>query len=477
VQIIALSILLSFFNCYPQISQTVNHAFHNAFVFGLDGGVTLPQTDYQKIKMGYSLRAVGEYFIKTNSSHLFGFKFKLGSEEIGSEDSRLTILTDDGPREIPPSFKTSIFSAGLAITYSISIGDVFFPYLSVGFSNLWIDPKNDQNKPALGNAAGLYNKSVKAYSFEIGFRFLVNDRLSLNLSANPYIPLTDYLDDVAAANKNDSYTSILIGFSYSPTFNDDPDGDGITGTNDLCPEEPEDFDGYQDEDGCPDVDNDGDGIPDINDKCPNEPEDFNGYQDDDGCPDGNIDSDGDGIPDYKDKCPNEAEDFNGYQDDDGCPDGNTDSDGDGIPDYKDKCPDQPETFNGLEDEDGCPDSTSHEEETFNQFILRGDDTFESNSTTLTALAKFMLDEIASYIKSQPESKWKIEGYTDNQGSASILKKLSIERANAVYNYLISRGLSENQFTVSGLGGSAPITTNNTDEGRSANRRILIIRAD
>src|SRR5262249_28443501 len=69
------------------------------------------------------------------------------------------------------------------------------------------------------------------------------------------------------------------------------------------PNEPEDLDGFQDADGCPDPDNDQDGIPDVIDKCPNEPEDYDGFQDTDGCPD--PDNDGDGVPDVIDKCPNE----------------------------------------------------------------------------------------------------------------------------------------------------------------------------
>ena len=127
--------------------------------------------------------------------------------------------------------------------------------------------------------------------------------------------------------------------------------------------------------------------------------------------------------------------------------------------------------------DVIPDSTGKPEEVFNQFILRGDDAFESNKTTLNEVAKILLNEIAGYIKNQPGSKWRIEGYTDNQGSASILKKLSLERANAVYDYLISQGLSSDQFTVLGLGGANPITDNDTEEARSTNRRILIIREE
>jgi outer membrane protein OmpA-like peptidoglycan-associated protein len=70
-----------------------------------------------------------------------------------------------------------------------------------------------------------------------------------------------------------------------PPVDDDPDHDGIRGAADKCPNEPEDKDGFQDEDGCPDPDNDGDGVPDAQDKCPLEPETKNGYQDEDGCPD------------------------------------------------------------------------------------------------------------------------------------------------------------------------------------------------
>jgi OOP family OmpA-OmpF porin len=83
----------------------------------------------------------------------------------------------------------------------------------------------------------------------------------------------------------------------------DKDGDGILDNVDKCPSEPEDKDGFEDEDGCPDPDNDKDGILDVADKCPNEPEDKDGFEDEDGCPD--PDNDKDGILDKDDKCPNE----------------------------------------------------------------------------------------------------------------------------------------------------------------------------
>jgi hypothetical protein len=134
----------------------------------------------------------------------------------------------------------------------------------------------------------------------------------------------------------------------------DRDGDGIPDGVDLCPDAPEDKDGFEDSDGCPDPDNDGDGVPDVTDKCPAEAEDLDGWKDEDGCID--PDNDGDGVPDAPiqiDRCPNEPEDKDGFEDDDGCPD--PDNDGDGIPDVRDRCPNEPETDNGIDDDDGCPD--------------------------------------------------------------------------------------------------------------------------
>lgn len=74
----------------------------------------------------------------------------------------------------------------------------------------------------------------------------------------------------------------------SRVLGNDSDGDGILNDVDKCPNDPEDRDGFQDEDGCPEPDNDGDGILDVNDKCPNQPENINGFEDEDGCPETNV---------------------------------------------------------------------------------------------------------------------------------------------------------------------------------------------
>jgi hypothetical protein len=177
----------------------------------------------------------------------------------------------------------------------------------------------------------------------------------------------------------------------------DRDGDGIPDSVDGCPEDPEDKDGFQDEDGCTDRDNDGDGIADADDACPNEPEDKDGFQDSDGCPE--RDNDNDGTPDTVDRCPNEAEDKDGFEDDDGCPD--DDNDGDGFADTVDKCPNEPETVNGFEDDDGCPDvrGTSGPEERADRIDLKGVPV-AFNRGALTASARQLLQQVATLVRNR-----------------------------------------------------------------------------
>lgn len=167
----------------------------------------------------------------------------------------------------------------------------------------------------------------------------------------------------------------------------DRDKDAVLDKFDKCPDDPEDEDNFEEDDGCPDIDNDKDGLEDLADKCPNDPEDKDNYQDTDGCPD--PDNDGDGVIDVQDRCPIAAETINGIEDSDGCPEDDKDKDGvvdgrdgcpddpedrdsfmdmdgcpdpdndmDGIPDTKDKCPITPETKNGIDDADGCPEGDS-----------------------------------------------------------------------------------------------------------------------
>jgi OOP family OmpA-OmpF porin len=210
---------------------------------------------------------------------------------------------------------------------------------------------------------------------------------------------------------------VIFGANWAPR-NHDLDGDGIEDEVDDCKNKPEDRDGFEDRDGCPDPDNDDDDVVDEDDKCPLEAEDPDDFEDEDGCPDPDNDRDGildgddgcpndvgprstdpekngcpvldpdnDGVEGEDDKCPEQPEDLDDFEDEDGCPDPDNDKDGiadddDACPDDTgepsampkqngcpspdrdrdailndfDKCPDEPETYNGFEDDDGCPDT-------------------------------------------------------------------------------------------------------------------------
>ena len=460
--------IVSFCDTYSQVSSTrIDHAFSDAFVFGLDGGLTIATTDYKSNKSGFTFRGYGEYFFPTSSVHILGFRLTFGTQNISGEDPRTQISSKDGLREIPTTFTTNLLQLGFGVSYNVSISDIAFPFLLVSFSNSWFDPKDNEGNPSAGNVIGLYTKNSKGYDIQLGIKFLVSDQVSLNLTGGTHHPLSDYLDDVAAGSSDDSYYSFLVGFSVSPFVSVDSDGDGVVNKYDACPDEAEDIDGFEDDDGCPDLDNDGDGLNDNMDLCPNEPEDYDGFEDLDGCPD--IDNDKDGILDLYDKCLNAKEDFDGFQDKDGCPD--IDNDGDGIVDSLDKCPDEPETLNGVYDTDGCPDESAGIPRSLS---LNADDIFQSNSSKIKIDGKSYLDEIITVLLASPNANWRIEGHMDSQGSPGFLRALSLDRAKAVLEYFVLfGGLTRENFQVYGMGDKFPIADNTTEEGRRRNRRIEI----
>jgi OOP family OmpA-OmpF porin len=228
-----------------------------------------------------------------------------------------------------------------------------------------------------------------------------------------------------------------------PPVDNDPDKDGILGDADKCPMEPEDKDGFEDDNGCPDNDNDGDGIADAQDKCPMEPEDKDGFEDDNGCPD-------------------------------------NDNDGDGIADAADKCPMEPETKNGFEDENGCPDEIPAKLKKFTGTIAGIN--FQVNSATLLATSNKTLDAAVAVLNEYPELRLEIGGHTDDQqmrkgGKFADNKALSQARADSVKAYFVKKGIAEARLTAVGYGETMPkedptglkgVQLNNA---RAKNRRV------
>lgn len=97
--------------------------------------------------------------------------------------------------------------------------------------------------------------------------------------------------------------------------------------------------------------------------------------------------------------------------------------------------------------------------------------FNLNKSSLTTQAKANLDKLVPVFKEYGETNIDIFGYTDSTGQPDYNLKLSKERAESVKSYLISKGLLAGRMKTTGLGIADPIASNDTDEGRSFNRRV------
>ncbi|XXX72789.1 OmpA family protein [Sorangium sp. So ce134] len=252
----------------------------------------------------------------------------------------------------------------------------------------------------------------------------------------------------------------------------DRDKDRVPDAQDKCPDQPgrvllpEHY-------GCPDKDEDG--VPDPVDKCIDAPEDTDGFEDEDGCPD--PDNDRDGVLDQQDECIDQPEVKNGFKDEDGCPDELPDTDADGIPDDKDRCPKQPENLNGVEDLDGCPDRGASLVEVGEEDIkILQRVEFALNNDKIQGAQSFaVLDAVVSALKLHPEIfKVEVAGHTDDAGPADMNRALSQRRAEAVVAYLTGKGIDPKQLVARGYGPDKPIDDNKTAKGRQKNRRVEFV---
>jgi outer membrane protein OmpA-like peptidoglycan-associated protein len=137
-----------------------------------------------------------------------------------------------------------------------------------------------------------------------------------------------------------------------------------------------------------------------------------------------------------------------------------DSDGDGVTDDKDACPGTP--AGAKVNAQGCEE----------QLTLRGV-TFENNSAKLTPNSTLTLDSVADILKQRPNFVVEVRGHTDNTGPDEHNMKLSQKRADAVMEYLISRGVPADKLTATGYGETQPIASNDTADGREQNRRVTL----
>jgi OOP family OmpA-OmpF porin len=295
------------------------------------------------------------------------------------------------------------------------------------------------------------------------FDFGVNGRAGFELGK---VMLSGYFSQGLTSFYNAPYTGSfhnqVIGASVGiwltssgtqpPPKKKDTDKDGVTDDLDLCPLVP----GKAAWHGCPVPDSDHDGIDDEHDSCKNVP----GVARYNGCP--IPDSDHDGINDEEDKCPHQA----GVGRYNGCP--IPDRDGDGINDEEDKCPDSA----GTAENHGCPVVKEIKKEATEQInYIAHNILFNTASDQLTDSSYTALNQLAGLLQVHPEWHLAIEGYTDNSGAPAKNLVLSQKRADAVRNFLVSKGIPAMRLSAAGFGPQNPIADNRTPKGKAANRRV------
>ena len=333
------------------------------------------------------------------------------------------------------------------IKYNILKGKTIQPFVELGGGYTWVDEVG----------AGTFNGGL-------GLNFWLSDHIGLTVQSSYKHAFEDY-----GVRHFQHLAGLAIKFGGADT-----DGDGIYDKDDACPE----VAGLEAFNGCPD--SDGDGIEDAKDACPNAAgsKEMNGCPDTDGdgvadkddacanvaglaalagCPD----ADSDGIADGDDQCPNEA----GPAENNGCP--WPDGDGDGVLDKDDQCP----TVVGTVANNGCPEVTEEVQKQLNDYartIL-----FDTGKSSIKAESTSVMVDIIQILNEYPNARFTVEGHTDSVGSASLNQKLSEERANAVRDFLIDKGIGADRLVAAGYGEDRPIANNNTRSGRSQNRRVEI----
>jgi outer membrane protein OmpA-like peptidoglycan-associated protein len=274
---------------------------------------------------------------------------------------------------------------------------------------------------------------------------------------------------------------VLLGIDWMSEIEErkDRDHDGIYDDEDACP----DVAGVHADDpkknGCPvepekvveepppppPSDRDKDGIIDSKDACPDDAGPASEDPKKNGCPD----RDKDGIIDKDDACPDAAGVASADPKKNGCPE-DPDRDHDGIPNAEDACPDEP----GKQDKDpkrnGCPQAFIKD----GQIKILDQVKFATNSTAIVPGkdSESILEAVKKVLTDHPEiKKVRIEGHTDNRGTAAANQKLSEGRARSVVTWLTKHGIEESRLSSAGFGQTRPMAENTSEDGRRLNRRV------
>jgi OOP family OmpA-OmpF porin len=369
----------------------------------------------------------------------------------------------------PYTYVNEIYNGNLHFKVKfLRTSSVVRPYLMAGFGVNYNDVLQGRTRPVdTRDRFATPNVPVG-----LGLRFRLDHRVTFDVETT-WNKVFDNFDLEGTDHDKDAFMFHTIGFTYQFGRRADADNDGVLDAVDRCPATPSTA--RVDKEGCP-LDSDSDGVADFMDRCPS----VAGLENFDGCPDtdrdgvedafdrcpqvagdakfyGCPDTDGDGVADDADRCPNQK----GLCQFDGCPD----RDGDGVPDAQDQCPDVVGTLSNK----GCPEIKESDIEAINRNLEKV--YFDFNKYEVKPTSFEALNRIVNILSENPSYKVLIEAHADNVGSDAYNSRLSIQRGDAVKNYLVANGIGETRITVRALGESRPASSNATTEGRALNRRV------
>lgn len=398
------------------------------------------------------------------------------------------------------------------------------PYFFGGMSIMNFNPVDENERKLPYNVRGDYSKWMGVIPLGTGIKYFITNNSIVELTGMYALGTKDYLDDRKINNNNDGY--FLFGLNVYAFFESgdaDSDGDQLKNKDEkqfgTDPNNP-DTDGDRLKDGEEVFtyltnplkrDTDGDGLNDYDEIFIYKTNPLNPDTDGDGLTDGaeilqyktnplKPDTDGDGLIDGDEVIKYRTDPLNPDTDGEGLYDGDEilkyhtdplqkDSDKDDLSDYDEVMTHQTDPLKMDTDNGGIPDGKEVEKgknpndptddsvfipDVGQKINLRGIN-FEFNSARLLPSSEDTLKFVAAGLLANPEIQIEISGHTDNIGSAKANHLLSLRRAEAVKNYIVSKGVAAARLTTVGYGFARPIADNATEDGRAKNRRIEFLR--
>ena len=378
--------------------------------------------------------------------------------------------------------------------------EIWNPYVYAGFGQLYYDQQEFPSTVIHPYQSGW----TSVIPLGLGVQYLLSDRTVLEATGGYNRTGTDQIKGVSPSTNNDAYWSYSLGLTVlGESGSADPDHDGLTNAE----EKELGTDPHN-------ADTDGDGVSDGDEVHVYHTDPLKKDTDGDGLSDSTeifqyhtdalkVDTDGDGLSDGDEILKYHTDPLKTDTDGDGLSDGDEvlkyhtdplkmDTDGDGLSDGDEvlkyhtdplkidtdrgTVSDGDEIKNGTNPLDSTDDVKKPEIKVeLGQAIVLEGIVFESGKSDIQAQSDSVLQLAYNTMKQNPEITIEIRGYTDNTGGKKKNLKLSQDRADAVKNYLVAKGITADRIATKGFGPDQPVASNKTKEGRQKNRRIEFFR--